>query len=190
MYMAGLISSNMYSEAKANGVSNDAAAWTTFGRFCAEMGLLYTPVGNAILPELRAGRLAERAMFESSINKAATFAKLNQVAASEVNKMNKFKEFFRLGTKLADKSAERVYANNAIDTFKSSLASGAEIGIVNDIEEFLNDMFKTIYNSARDEDSPKLEAWTNMFDRYGMGMVSGLVGGTITSAFTNYGQIA
>lgn len=189
-YMAGLISSNMYAEAKANGVSDEAAAWMTLGRFGAEMGLLFTPVGNAILPEVRANKLAERAIFESAVPKASLFAKVNQIEASNVSKMSKFKDIFKIGNKLADRGAERVYANNLIDTFKASFANGTEVGIVNDIEEFLTDVTKTAYNSIADDSAPKMEAWTNMVDRYGMGMVSGLVGGTLTSAFTNYGQIA
>lgn len=190
MYMAGLISSNMYSEAKANGVSDEAASIMTFGRFAAEMGLLYTPMGNAILPELRVNKLANKAMIENLIDRTATFGKVKQVAVSNASKMSKFKDIFKLGSRLADKGAERVYANNFIDTFKASFANGTEVGIVNDIEEFLNDMVKTTYNYVKDEDSPKLSAWDNMVDRYGMGMVSGLVGGTLTSAFTNYGQVS
>lgn len=191
IYMAGLISKNIYTEARANGVDNESAAWMTLGRFGLELGLLYTPVGNAILPELRAEKLAERSFIQNAVDRTATFAKVKQVANTTPDKMSKFKGIFNLGTKLANKGAERVYANNIIDTFKASVANGTEVGIVNDIEEFLNDVVKTAYNSLNDgEENPKLEAWNNMFDRYGMGMVSGLVGGTLTSAFTNYSQVS
>lgn len=190
-YMAGLISSTLYEEAIQEGVSNTDAALLTLGRFGAEMALLHTPVGDAIFPELRGAKLHDTKLIRSLIPENKTV--FNQVkketlrsTASKAEKVNWAQKLINKGSQLADRGASIMNkeGSNIKETFLASLTNGFEIGVVNDIEEFLNDIAKQSYNWISDEQ--KLKPWQNNVDRYGMGMVSGLIGGTLTSAYSNY----
>ena len=80
-------------------------------------------------------------------------------------------------------------------SIKTAFIMGLEAGTVNDIEEGLNDLAKATWNtwdwlhSDRSDsftkhvfgENAKWKNFENVFDRYGMGMASGLVGGGITS---------
>jgi hypothetical protein len=109
-YMAGLISSTLYEEAKQEGLSDHEAALLTLGRFGAEMALLNTPIGDALLPELRGARLQNKKMINALLpaeKKAFDIikkGKLKQVA-SKADKVTWAKKLVNLGSKLADKGA-------------------------------------------------------------------------------------
>ncbi len=190
VYMAGLISSSMYEEAKLEGLNDFDAAALTLGRFAAEMALLNTPVGNAIFPELRVAKLQDRQLAKIL---GGVVEQSKKIGNSKAEKINWFKSLVNKGGKLADKGAsiatiKGTSAQNIWNTLGASFANGVETGLINDIEEFLNDFSKSCYNAIAEMNGgdKRLTSWENKLDRYGMGMVSGVLGGTLTSALSNY----
>lgn len=197
-YMAGLISNGLYGEAKMNGLEDWEATAVTMGRFAAEMALLNTPLGEYMFPELRykgmqLGKMGN-AFFEpfKKLRPQLASAKTPEAKASWFQKMMK-KAFF------AEKEAQVEAMTLGEHKIKTAFTMGVEAGIVNDIEEGLNDLAKAAYNTAQwlasdsnagflDStigDKAKWKAFENSFDRYAMGMVSGIVGGGITSYVQN-----
>lgn len=194
VYMAGLISSNLYADMKAQGVQDRDAAWFTLGRFASELALLYTPFGNYILPELRLEKLGERAIAPKLIEEtnktlfkriASESAAVNLTTPGE--KISWLKKLMQYGASTRNAVENAVAERKMKSAIMGGFASGVEAGIVNDLEEFLNDTWKQLYNTKQwiVDDKHRVTAWNDMFNRYGVGMVSGVVGGGLTSAGTN-----
>ncbi len=206
VYMAGLMASPMYGELKLAGADDVDASIFTFARFAAEMALLNTPIGDFFLPEMRINKLQWRNTARAAMNaktaegesaNAFTRTVMNQIKltprpavdASSIEKQNYFKKVLNFFKSLPDKAAAGQLKGNTVGlTFNASFAGGLEAGVVNDIEELFNDLTKSAWNAKNyfvgsDE---RIGAFENKFDRYGMGMFAGIVGGGVNSAFTNY----
>ena len=206
VYMAGLMASPMYGELKLAGADDVDASIFTFARFAAEMALLNTPIGDFFLPEMRINKLQWQNTARAAMNaktaegetaNAFTRTVMNQIKstprpaadASTIEKQNYFKKVLNFFKSLPDRAASGQFkGNTARLTFNASFAGGLESGIVNDIEELFNDLTKSAWNAKNyfvgsDE---RIGAFENNFDRYGMGMFAGIVGGGVNSAFTNY----
>ena len=200
-YMAGLISQQLYGEAKLNGLSDEEAALVTFGRFAAEFALLNTPIGDFLYPELKIDAIKNKkiinALYEDIKATRDKFNTVESVAEKTSWAQNLIKKAFNSGS-LAQAEALTMGGKS----IKTAFVMGLEAGTVNDIEEGLNDLAKATWNtwdwlhSDRSDsftkhvfgENAKWKNFENVFDRYGMGMASGLVGGGITSYVQNFHQ--
>ena len=200
-YMAGLISQQLYGEAKLNGLSDEEAALVTFGRFAAEFALLNTPIGDFLYPELKIDTIKYKklinVLYEEIKATRDKFNTVESVAEKTSWAQNLIKKAFNRGS-LAQAEALTMGGKS----IKTAFVMGLEAGTVNDIEEGLNDLAKATWNtwdwlhSDRSDsftkhvfgENAKWKNFENVFDRYGMGMASGLVGGGITSYVQNFHQ--
>lgn len=193
-YMAGLISQHLYGEAKNQGLSDTEATLVTFGRFLAEEALLNTPLGDFIFPELRYEGLKYKKIMDGFYNEIKeNYRTLIQQAKTPAAKNNAVLNILQ---KAFDKhrlvQAERLVQKDGTlrNSIKTAFVMGAEAGTVNDIEEALNDLAKASYNTLSWLGTGHtMKHDENYFDRYAMGMLSGLVGGGITSAVQSFSQI-
>lgn len=200
-YMAGLISQGLYGEAKQAGLNDYEATAVTAGRFLAEMALLNTPIGDFLFPELRYDGIRYSKLEEQLYAPIReTRGKVN--VSTPVQKTNWFIDIMKRAFG-AGQDAQAAAQINGGSMIKTAFVMGTEAGLVNDIEEGLNDLAKAAYNTvdwfASDTNQGYLthtfgekarwKNFENSFDRYAMGFASGLVGGGITSAVSSYKPI-
>ena len=199
-YMTGITVADTYGEAKQAGASDLDATLLTLGYAAGEYALLNTGLGEWILPELRADKYKFKAMTKALTqldNETSNLRKEFGAALTNIPKEGKkeyVKRLFNIGKNIAN--AE--YANGS-RTLKATLAAGAGEGVEEVSEELLADFSKGCYDVVKwlQGDNTRLNAfgydfdkgeWSgkDILDRYGMSLVGGAVGGSLTNAFTSY----
>lgn len=199
-YMTGITVADTYGEAKQAGASDLDATMLTLGYAAGEYALLNTGIGEWILPELRADRYKSRAIAKALTQLDGETVNLRKefgAALTNIPKEGKkeyIKRLFNIGKNIAN--AE--YANGS-KTLKATLAAGAGEGVEEVSEELLADFSKGCYDVVKwlQGDNTRLNAfgydfdkgeWNgkDILDRYGMSLVGGAVGGSLTNAFTSY----
>lgn len=199
-YMTGITVADTYGEAKQAGASDLDATMLTLGYAAGEYALLNTGIGEWILPELRADKYKAKAIAKaltSLDNETANLRKEFGAALTNIPKEGKkeyVKRLFNIGKNIAN--AE--YANGT-RTLKATLAAGAGEGVEEVSEELLADFSKGCYDVVKwlQGDNTRLNSfgydfekgeWNgkDILDRYGMSLVGGAVGGSLTNAFTSY----
>lgn len=199
-YMTGITVADTYGEAKQAGASDLDATLLTLGYAAGEYALLNTGLGEWILPELRADRYKSKAIAKALTqldNETSNLRKEFGAALTNIPKEGKkeyVKRLFNIGKDIAN--AE--YANGS-RTLKATLAAGAGEGVEEVSEELLADFSKGCYDVVKwlQGDNTRLNAfgydfdkgeWNgkDILDRYGMSLVGGAVGGSLTNAFTSY----
>ncbi len=199
-YMTGITVADTYGEAKQAGASDLDATMLTLGYAAGEYALLNTGIGEWILPELRANRYKSKAIAKALTqldNETTNLRKEFGAALTNIPKEGKkeyVKKLFNIGKNIAN--AE--YANGS-RTLKATLAAGAGEGVEEVSEELLADFSKGCYDVVKwlQGDNTRLNAfgydfdkgeWNgkDILDRYGMSLVGGAVGGSLTNAFTSY----
>ena len=199
-YMTGITVADTYGEAKQAGASDLDATLLTLGYSAGEYALLNTGLGEWILPELRADRYKSKAIAKALTqldNETSNLRKEFGAALTNIPKEGKkeyVKRLFNIGKDIAN--AE--YANGS-RTLKATLAAGAGEGVEEVSEELLADFSKGCYDVVKwlQGDNTRLNAfgydfdkgeWNgkDILDRYGMSLVGGAVGGSLTNAFTSY----
>ena len=199
-YMTGITVADTYGEAKQAGASDLDATLLTLGYSAGEYALLNTGIGEWILPELRADRYKSKAIAKALTqldNETSNLRKEFGAALTNIPKEGKkeyVKRLFNIGKNIAN--AE--YANGS-RTLKATLAAGAGEGVEEVSEELLADFSKGCYDVVKwlQGDNTRLNAfgydfdkgeWNgkDILDRYGMSLVGGAVGGSLTNAFTSY----
>lgn len=199
-YMTGITVADTYGEAKQAGASDLDATLLTLGYSAGEYALLNTGLGEWILPELRADRYKSKAIAKALTqldNETSNLRKEFGAALTNIPKEGKkeyVKRLFNIGKNIAN--AE--YANGS-RTLKATLAAGAGEGVEEVSEELLADFSKGCYDVVKwlQGDNTRLNAfgydfdkgeWNgrDILDRYGMSLVGGAVGGSLTNAFTSY----
>lgn len=178
-YMTGVTVQEAYGEAKAQGVSDMEAALLTLGYAAGEYAILNSKLGEWILPELRMNREQMRQVAKTLTQ---TAQKVNS-NADKVQKVEWAKNIFKLGKDIAQ-------ANYSVGKsgLKATAANALGEGIEETSEELLYDFAKSVTNLGMwiaGSDSPKLDAWDNMFDRYGMSFVGGMLGGAMFDMVPN-----
>lgn len=186
-YMAGLISSNLYNEARTAGIDENTASWLTIGRFAAEMGLLMTPIGNYFLPELHMNALEWRALANKSIQPLAeALAQGSKNATTGAAKQAWHRFIWDKAKAIPAQGAAILNRGKFSEQLLSAGTMGLEAGVVNDIEALFDDLAKAAYTVLSDNENEHFKAFENNFDRYGMGLVTGLIGGSISAGFSQY----
>lgn len=178
LYMVGITTADGYNQAKLEGLSDSEAALYTLGYALGEYAILKSDIGKWIMPELK----YEAYHTKQIINKIAPkIPKGLEKAADGIDmvKQNKARE-------LIFKGLEKSKIENKLGTKLSqfAIANAFGEGVEETTEELLADMSKSLFNAGAEifgSDSRFTSQWTNMFDRYSMSFVGGMLGGGLFS---------
>lgn len=178
LYMVGITTADGYNQAKLEGLSDFEAALYTLGYALGEYAILKSDIGKWVMPELK----YEAYRTKQIINKIAPkIPKGLEKAADGIDmvKQNKARE-------LIFKGLEKSKIENKLGTKLSqfAIANAFGEGVEETTEELLADMSKSLFNASAEifgSDSRFTSQWTNMFDRYSMSFVGGMLGGGLFS---------
>lgn len=178
LYMVGITTADGYNQAKLEGLSDFEAALYTLGYALGEYAILKSDIGKWVMPELK----YEAYRTKQIINKIAPkIPKGLEKAADGIDmvKQNKARE-------LIFKGLEKSKIENKLGTKLSqfAIANAFGEGVEETTEELLADMSKSLFNAGAEifgSDSRFTSQWTNMFDRYSMSFVGGMLGGGLFS---------
>lgn len=192
-YMTAITVGDTYGEAKAAGASDLDATLLTLGYAAGEYSLLNTGLGEWVLPELRAAKYKSEAIKKALLHLDDATSSAVKTASRDA-KQSYVKKLFNIGKGIAN--AE--YANGT-RTLKATLASGAGEGVEEVSEEVLADFSKACFDTVKwlQGDSTRLNTFgydfqkgqwdgKEVLDRYGMSLVGGAIGGSLTNIGTNY----
>lgn len=182
-YMTAITVEDMYGEAKLAGASDLEATLLTLGYAAGEAWILNTGIGEHILPELRDERYRTRKLIEVLTNKSAK--KVTQ-GSTKSEKFGFLKDWFNKGKKIA---IEDYTLGKRI--LPSMFAHGLGEGVEETSEELLADFSRACFNTVQwlQNDETRLSI-DNIFDRYSMSFLGGIVGGAINAPFvTNHRSI-
>ena len=178
IYMTGVTAADSFNQAKTEGLSDRQAALYTIGYSAAEFALLKTDIGQWVLPEAKFDKYKLKTIIEKSAPNIKIDDKVKTQLVSQTIKQNKAKALITKGFKQA-------IINNRVGKGLANYAIGNALseGIEETTEELLVDLSKQMYNIAADifGSENKLTAWDNMFDRYSMSFVGGVIGGGLFS---------
>lgn len=200
-YMTMITVGDTYGEAKAAGASDLEATLLTLGYAAGEYAILNTGIGEWILPELRASRYRSQAIAKAltqEVDKTAT--DLRKQFGQQIKNFSKegkkeyAKKLFNIGKNIA-----RAEYSNGTKTIKATLASGVGEGVEEVSEELLADFSKGCFNVVKwlQGEDTRLNSFGYNFetgewdldelrDRYGMSLIGGFVGGSLTNLGTTY----
>ena len=185
-YMTGITVNDMFAEAKEAGMNDFGAMAMTLGYAAAEYRLLSTGIGEMILPELRAQRVANRELMKNIVKNAKDeFEKLNPV--TEEQKKNFFWKAFNFGKKL--------YQDNRSGTanlLTNAAVAGFGEGVEEVSEEFLADAIRVLHDMSG-LSKGKMFTTENIFDKYAMNFLGGMIGGGVNGLsidFSTFSRIA
>lgn len=178
-YMTSITVQDAYGEAKEQGASDLEAALLTLGYAAGEYAIINSRLGEWILPELR----MDKEQMRQVVRTLTEGSRKTIDNASKVQKTEWMKEIFKLGKDIAQ-------SNYSIGKsgLKATAANALGEGIEEVSEELLYDFAKSVTNLGMwlaGSDTPPLQAWDNMFDRYGMSFVGGMLGGGMFDALPN-----
>lgn len=178
IYMTGITAADSFNEAKVDGLSDREAALYAVGYSAAEFALLKTDIGQWVLPEAKFDKYKLRTIIEKSAPNIKIDNKVKEKLVGQAIKQNKAKEFISRGFKNA-LIKNRVGKGLASYAISNALSEGVE----ETTEEILVDLTKTLGNIVLDLSGSdhKMTAWDNMFDRYSMSFVGGVLGGGLFS---------
>lgn len=178
IYMTGITAADSFNQAKVDGLSDRQAALYTIGYSAAEFALLKTDIGQWVLPEAKFDKYKLKTTIEKSAPNIKIDDKVKTQLVSQAIKQNKAKALITKGFKQA-------IINNRVGKGLANYAIGNALseGVEETTEELLVDLSKQMYNIAADVfgSENKLTAWDNMFDRYSMSFVGGVIGGGLFS---------
>lgn len=187
-YMVGITVQDTYGDAKAAGASDLEAALLTMGYAAGEAWILNTGLGEWILPELHIDKYRNKAIADALYG---SVQEAKQTLAKTGDKKGFINKMLSIG--------KDIYTNTAAQ--KTLMGKGASVvgahalgeAFEETSEEVLADASKAIFNVTRwlrGENSLDFWKGDNAFDRYAMSALGGLVGGGVTSAATNFRQVA
>lgn len=198
-YMTAITVGDTYGEAKNAGASDLDATLLTLGYAAGEYSLLNTGIGEWILPELRANRFKNKAIIKALTDVDKETQKIRQELGEAISSYSKdakkeyAKRVFNVGKRWA-----REELGSGAKTLNATLAAGLGEGVEEVSEEFLADFSKGCYNTVNwlrgndvrmssfgFDESGKWN-YQELIDRYGMSLVGGAVGGSLTNLGTNY----
>ena len=192
-YMTAITVGDTFGEAKSAGASDLDATLLTLGYAAGEYALLNTGIGEWILPELRASRYKMKAIRDALLKLDDNASAAVQNASREV-KQNYVKKIFNIGKNIANAN----YVNGS-KTLKASIAAGAGEGVEEVSEELLADFSKACYDTVKWLQGSDIRVntfgydfeknkWNSkeVLDRYGMSLIGGAIGGSLTNTVTNY----
>lgn len=187
-YMTLLTVNDMYDTAKKAGASDTLAGLTTLGYAAAEYALLSTGLGEWILPELRAGRMTNRAAINAFSNDMVkSFEIESGKATTKAAKETLWSKAINYGKKIfnADYAVGRqsTLGKTISSTVAASLGEGTEEVSEDVLQDFVNVMYN-LYNSATGSDSRMHNE--NWQDQYFMDFLGGFMGGGIANATLNF----
>lgn len=187
-YMVGITVQDTYGNAKAAGASDLEAALLTMGYAAGESWILNTGLGEWILPELHIDKYRNKAIAEAL---HGPIQQAKQTLARTGDKKGFINKMLSIGKDIYTNTA----AQKALIGKGTSVIGAHALGeaFEETSEELLADASKAIFNVTRWLRGEKaLDFWKgdNAFDRYTMSALGGLVGGGVTSAATNFRQVA
>ena len=178
IYMTGITAADSFNQAKVDGLSDREAALYAVGYSAAEFALLKADIGQWVLPEAKFDKYKLRTIVEKSAPNIKIDNKVKEKLVGQAIKQNRAKEFISRGFKNA-LIKNRVGKGLASYAISNALSEGVE----ETTEEILVDLTKTLGNIVLDLSGSdhKMTAWDNMFDRYSMSFVGGVLGGGLFS---------
>ena len=186
-YMTAITVGDTYGEAKLSGATDDEAMWLTLGYAAGELAILNSPLGEWILPELRADSYKFRAIRKAALNSADDVAAANKKVWKKL-KDESSREYSRRLFDEGKSLAKKVYGTG-IKTLGAAAANALGEGLEEVTEEFLADFSKACFNYYKrttGDPTVQMDAWSNMFDRYSMSLLGGFIGGGLTHLGTDY----
>ena len=187
-YMVSITVQDTYGDAKAAGASDLEAALLTMGYAAGESWILNTGLGEWILPELHIDKYRNKAIAEAL---HGPIEQAKQTLTRTGDKKGFINKMLGIGKDIYTNTA----AQKALIGKGTSVVGAHALGeaFEETSEELLADASKAIFNITRWLRGEKaLDFWEgdNAFDRYTMSALGGLVGGGVTSAATNFRQVA
>lgn len=179
-YMTAITVGDTYGEAKQAGATDLEATMLTLGYAAAEAALLNTGLGEWILPELKANGLKNKAI----INALTSGQKeIQDKVVETASKKQLVKHWFNRGKKLA---TDLSLVGKGLGG--QMISGGLGEGFEETTEELLADFSKSCFNLVQylKGSDNRMDAWSNMFDRYSISFLGGAVGGGLTAAGTNF----
>lgn len=190
LYMTAITTKDMYGEAKLAGASDLEATLLTLGYSAAEAWLLNTGIGEHVMPELREQSLRNKDLIKiglrGKLGKIVEDAKkLNQnidKPSFVKNLFNKGKQLFQEGMAASSSKGGQLGA--------LMFAHGLGEGIEETTEELLADFSRSCYNVVKwlQDDDSRI-SYGDVFDRYSMSFLGGIVGGAVNAPFAGYNSI-
>jgi hypothetical protein len=199
-YMTGITVADSYGEALEEGATPTEAALLTLGYALGEYKICASDLGKWILPEMRmernrweliGKRLAEAGLDESSALQSKTKAK----ASDWVSRI------LRLGSQTALGDYKKAADGTLKMTSKALIANALGEGTEEVSEELLYDFTKALYNNTVFKltgNNTKLSSFDGVFDdrgvdglgdlfnRYALNFVGGVIGGGLGEALPTY----
>ena len=191
-YMTGITVKDSYAEAKAEGASDLEAALLTLGYAAGEYALINSDLGRWILPELR----AESNRWKQIVK---TLEKNGLKEADNIRTQDKgkivdwAKRVLHVGKGKALSDYDLTKKQDVIKlTGKAMIANALGEGVEETSEELLYDISKTLANFAYNTfgSDTKLTTFDNLFNRYGLSFVGGVIGGGLGQVSSEYRQAA
>lgn len=179
-YMTALTVGDTYGEAKYEaGATDEEAMWLTLGYAAAEAALLNSPIGEWILPELRAAGRKRKEIIRAFTKDIPEEHRLVKNAVKKYTKEDGAKYWFNKGKELASK----VLNADSRGKVGEMIAGGAAEGVEEVSEELLADFSKACFNYVQEQRGKegRLNAWENVSDRYLMSLLGGAMGGSFMS---------
>lgn len=178
-YMTSITVQDAYGEAKEQGANDLEAALLTLGYAAGEYAIINSRLGEWILPELR----MDKEQMKQVVKTLTEGSRKTIDNGSKVQKVEWMKKIFKLGKDVAQ-------ANYSVGKsgLKATAANALGEGIEEVSEEVMYDFAKSVTNLGMwlaGSDTQPLQAWDNMFDRYGMSFVGGMLGGAMFDALPN-----
>lgn len=179
-YMTAVTVGDTYGEAKLAGASDLEATMLTLGYAAAEAALLNTQLGEWILPELKASGLKNKAIINALVKGQK---EIQDKVVETTSKKELVKHWFNKGKKLA---TDLSLAGKGLGG--QMVSGGLGEGFEETTEELLADFSKSCFNLVQylKGSDVRMDAWSNMFDRYSMSFLGGAVGGGLTAVGTNF----
>ena len=199
-YMTAVTVGDTYGEAKLAGATDLEATLLTLGYAAGEYAILNTGLGEWVLPELRAGRYKAKAIYNAITKQNPEVQKLYKQFGKQLTNISKEgkKEYTKKLFDIGKNIARAEYANGT-KTMSATLAAGAGEGFEEVSEELLADFSKGCFDVVQwlQGDDTRINAfgydfktgeWNSkeLIDRYGMSLIGGFVGGSLTNLGTNY----
>lgn len=187
-YMTLLTVNDTYDNAKKAGASDELAGLTTIGYAAMEYGLLSTGLGEWVLPELRAGRMRNKAilnaltkdtreMYESALQKASTPEAKHKIYAKIMN----FGK--RLFTADYNVGRQGTLGKTILSTGAAALGEGTEEVSEDVLQDFVNTCYNLYNESVGSTSRMHNENWK---DQYLMDFLGGFIGGGIGNAAISF----
>ena len=189
-YMTLLTVNDTYDQAKQAGASDTLAALTTLGYASAEYALLSTGLGEWVMPELRANRMQNKAIFKALTKDTIKSFEVEGSKATTTEAKHAFwNKAINFGKKIfnADYAVGRqnTLAQTAASTFAAATGEGFEEVSEDVLQDFVNTMYNLYQDSVGADPKDRMHN-TDWGSQYMIDFLGGFLGGGIANTTLNF----